>query len=201
MWHGSCSAPDRKALQRVVKAAQRSVRVSLPTTTDIYTSRCRKTCIMKDPTHPAHSLFVPLPSGRRLWSNIYNTSLSQAIVPQCFIATTIVPLPKKKSASSPSDYCHIALTPIIMKCFERLVKDHITSRLPATFDQLQFAYCPNRSTDDAISSALHLSLTHLANKNSYVWMLFNDFSSAFNTVIPQHLVEKLPLGLLGIDTP
>ncbi|KAI4891374.1 hypothetical protein NFI96_006356 [Prochilodus magdalenae] len=70
MWHGSCSAADRKALQRVVKAAQRSVGVSLPTTTDIYTSRCRKraTCIMKDPTHPAHSLFVPLPSGRRLRS-------------------------------------------------------------------------------------------------------------------------------------
>ncbi|KAI4885188.1 hypothetical protein NFI96_009362, partial [Prochilodus magdalenae] len=68
VWHGSCSAADRKALQRVVKAAQRSVGVSLPTTTDIYTSRCRKraTCIMKDPTHPAHSLFVPLPSGRRL---------------------------------------------------------------------------------------------------------------------------------------
>ncbi|KAI4896824.1 hypothetical protein NFI96_029284 [Prochilodus magdalenae] len=53
MWHESCSAADRNALQRVVKAAQRSVRVSLPTTTDIYTSRCRKraTCIMKDPTH------------------------------------------------------------------------------------------------------------------------------------------------------
>ncbi|KAI4877369.1 hypothetical protein NFI96_009196, partial [Prochilodus magdalenae] len=70
VWHGSCSAADRKALQRVVKAAQRSVGVSLPTTTDIYTSRCRKraTCIMKDPTHPVHSLFVPLPSGRRLRS-------------------------------------------------------------------------------------------------------------------------------------
>ncbi|KAI4892922.1 hypothetical protein NFI96_001303 [Prochilodus magdalenae] len=70
VWHGSCSAADSKALQRVVKAAQMSVGVSLPTTTDIYTTRCRKraTCIIKDPTHPAHSLFVPLPSGRRLRS-------------------------------------------------------------------------------------------------------------------------------------
>ncbi|KAI4886874.1 hypothetical protein NFI96_032363, partial [Prochilodus magdalenae] len=75
----------------------------------------------------------------------------------------------------------------MMQCFERLVKDHITSRLPATFDPLQFAYRPNRSTDDAISSALHLSLAHLENKNSYVRMLFIDFSSTFNTVIPQHL--------------
>ncbi|KAI3368906.1 hypothetical protein L3Q82_025426 [Scortum barcoo] len=63
VWHGSCSAAEKKALQRVVKAAQRTVGCSLPTTTDIYTSRCRKraSCIMKDPTHTAHELFVPLP--------------------------------------------------------------------------------------------------------------------------------------------
>ncbi|KAI3352912.1 hypothetical protein L3Q82_019485 [Scortum barcoo] len=70
VWHGSCSAAEKKALQRVVKAAQRTVGRSLPTTMDIYTSRCRKraSCIMKDPTHTAHALFVPLPSGRRLRS-------------------------------------------------------------------------------------------------------------------------------------
>ncbi|KAI3371833.1 hypothetical protein L3Q82_006717 [Scortum barcoo] len=57
VWHGSCSAAEKKALQRVVKAAQRTVGRSLPTTTDIYTSRCRKraSCIMKDPTHTAHA--------------------------------------------------------------------------------------------------------------------------------------------------
>ncbi|KAI3366786.1 hypothetical protein L3Q82_009451 [Scortum barcoo] len=72
VWHGSCSAAEKKALQRVVKAAQRTVGRSLPTTTDIYTSRCRKraSCIMKDPTHTAHELFVPLPSGRRLLRSI-----------------------------------------------------------------------------------------------------------------------------------
>ena len=30
-------------------------------------------------------------------------------------------------------------------------------------------------------------------------MLFLDFSSAFNTIIPQHLVDKL--GSLGFSTP
>ncbi|KAI3374622.1 hypothetical protein L3Q82_021198, partial [Scortum barcoo] len=63
LWHGSCSAAEKKALQRVVKAAQRTVGRSLSTTTDIYTS-----------TPPdagnGHEgpLFVPLPSGRRLRS-------------------------------------------------------------------------------------------------------------------------------------
>ncbi|KAI3365725.1 hypothetical protein L3Q82_000691 [Scortum barcoo] len=35
VWHGSCSAAEKKALQRVVKAAQRTVGRSLPTTTDM----------------------------------------------------------------------------------------------------------------------------------------------------------------------
>ncbi|KAI3374115.1 hypothetical protein L3Q82_005930 [Scortum barcoo] len=54
--------------------------------------------------------------------------------------------------------------------------------------------------EDAICSALHLSLTHLEEKmNMHVMFLFLDFSSAFNTIIPQHLVGKL--GLLAFSTP
>ncbi len=44
---------------------------------------------------------------------------------------------------------------------------------------------------------LHLALTHLENKDSYVRMLFIDFSSAFNTIIPQQLINKL--NLLGLN--
>jgi hypothetical protein len=64
-----------------------------------------------------------------------------------------------------------------MKCFERLVMAHNTI-IPETLDPLQFAYCPNRSTDDAISIALHTALSHLDKGNTYVRMLFIDFSSS-----------------------
>ncbi len=84
-----------------------------------------------------------------------------------------------------------------MKCFERLVMQKIKTSLPNTLDPLQFAYRPNRSTDDAISTTLHLALTHQENKDSYVRMLFIDFSSAFNTIIPQQLINKL--NLLGLN--
>ena len=131
-------------------------------------------------------------------TDIFNISLSQAVIPECFKATTIIPLPKKSPATTLNDYRPIALTPIMMKCFERMVKAHITSSLPATFDPFQFAYRPKRSTDDAIATTLHLSLAHLENKDSCVRMLFIDFSSAFNTVIPQHLMNKLRA--IGINT-
>ena len=58
-----------------------------------------------------------------------------------------------------------------MKCFERLVMAHFN-----TLDQLQFAYRPNRSTDDTISIALHTALSHLDKRNTYVRMLFIDYS-------------------------
>ena len=70
-------------------------------------------------------------------------------------------------------------------------KDH------PTHAPLQFAYRRNRSTDDAVKTAIHTALTHLENKDMYVQMLFIDYSSAFNTVLPTKLAEKLLiLGLM-----
>ncbi|GAA6107798.1 uncharacterized protein LOC121182596, partial [Tachysurus ichikawai] len=116
----------------------------------------------------------------------------------CLKTTTIVPVPKKSTVSCLNDYRPVALTPIVMKCFEKLVMRHIKTQLLPSLDPLQFAYRPNRSTDYAIATALHLALTHLDNKDTYVRMLFIDFSSAFNTIIPQHLIGKL--SLLGLNT-
>ena len=59
---------------------------------------------------------------------------------------------------------------VAMKCFERLVMTHINIILPETLDPLQFAYRRNRSTDDAISIALHTALSHLDKRNMYVRM-------------------------------
>ena len=60
---------------------------------------------------------------------------------------------------------------------------------------MQFVYHPNRSTEDASNTAIHLALTL---KDICVRMLFIDFSSAINTIIPQQLVRKL--GELGLNT-
>ncbi len=78
-------------------------------------------------------------------------------------------------------------------------QEHICSSIPATLDPLQFAYRLNRSTDDAISQVLHSSLTHIDSKNgNYVRLLFIDYSSAFNTIVPTKLADKLTD--LGLNT-
>uniref|UniRef100_A0A6I8PZ49 Reverse transcriptase domain-containing protein n=1 Tax=Xenopus tropicalis TaxID=8364 RepID=A0A6I8PZ49_XENTR len=126
-----------------------------------------------------------------VFTDIFNLSLLQSAVPTCFKRTTIIPVPKKMNVSCLNDYRPVALTSIAMKCFERIVKAHITSLLPASLDSLQFAYRSNRSTDNAIAIALHTALSHLDQRNTYVRMLFIDYSSAFNTIVPSRLVMKL----------
>jgi RNA-binding protein YlmH len=75
---------------------------------------------------------------------------------------------------------------------------HIKTIIPQTLDKLQIAFCPNRSTDETISIALYTALYHLYKRNTYVRMLFIDYSSAFNTIVPSKLITKLRT--LGLNT-
>uniref|UniRef100_A0A8C5N999 Reverse transcriptase domain-containing protein n=1 Tax=Gouania willdenowi TaxID=441366 RepID=A0A8C5N999_GOUWI len=78
-----------------------------------------------------------------------------------------------------------------MKSFERLMLSHIKDITDPHLDPLQFAYRSNRSVDDAVNLALHFILQHLDSPGSYARILFVDFSSAFNTIIPALLQDKL----------
>ncbi len=132
-----------------------------------------------------------------LFTSIFNESLATSVVSTPFKKSVIIPVPKNSKPSCLNDFRPVALTSTVMKVFERLLKKHICSSIPATLVPLQFAYRPNRSTDDAISQVLHSSLTHIDSKNgNYVRLLFIDYSSAFNTIVPTKLAVKLSdLGL------
>ncbi|KAK3553693.1 hypothetical protein QTP70_006893 [Hemibagrus guttatus] len=92
-----------------------------------------------------------------VFTDILNISLSTTIVPTCF-KTTIVPVPKKSMVSCFNDYRPIALTPIVMKFFERLIMRHIKTQLPPSLDLIQFAFRKNPvPKDDAITTTLHLA--------------------------------------------
>ncbi|KAI4905156.1 hypothetical protein NFI96_005845 [Prochilodus magdalenae] len=78
-----------------------------------------------------------------------------------------------------------------MKVFERLILAHLKSITDPLLDPLQFAYRANRSVDDVVNLTLHFILQHLDSHGNYARVLFVDFSSAFNTVVPQLLQAKL----------
>jgi len=126
-----------------------------------------------------------------VFTKIFNISLTQASIPTCLQSATIVPVPKKPIVSNLNDCRPVALTSVVMKCFEKLIAENIKASLPHSFDPHQFAYRANRSTADAINTALYTTLSHLELPGTYVRMLFIDYSSAFNTIIPGTLVDKL----------
>ena len=63
----SCTAAERKALQRVVNSAQGIIGCPLPSLEELYATRClkRATKIFMDPSHPGNEHFVRLRSEKR----------------------------------------------------------------------------------------------------------------------------------------
>ncbi|KAJ8364950.1 hypothetical protein SKAU_G00137810 [Synaphobranchus kaupii] len=126
-----------------------------------------------------------------VFTDIFNTSLRQCTVPQCFKQSIIIPVPKSTKITCLNDYRPVALTSVAMKSFEHLVLDYLTASTSSQLDPYQFAYRTNRSVEDAVSLVLHHTLQHLETPNTYARILFIDFSSAFNTIIPTKLFSKL----------
>jgi len=85
VWYGNSSNQDCKALQRVVRLAERISGSALPSLQDIYLKRCKSRAakIIKDSTHPGNRLFCLLPSGKRFRSMMAKTErLRRSFFPQ-----------------------------------------------------------------------------------------------------------------------
>ena len=126
-----------------------------------------------------------------VFTSIFNWSLEICRVPLNYKLSTIIPVPKKSSPVVLNDFRPVALTSVIMKCFEYIFLKFVNTLLPSDIDIFQFAYTENRSVEDAISINVHEILEHLETNKSYARILFIDYSSAFNTIIPQKLYSKL----------
>ncbi len=85
VWYNNATNQDCKALQRVVRLAERISGSALPSLQDIYIKRCKSRAakILKDSTHPGNHLFCLLPSGRRFRSMMAKTErLRRSFFPQ-----------------------------------------------------------------------------------------------------------------------
>lgn len=78
-----------------------------------------------------------------------------------------------------------------MKSFEKIVLERVLSYVRDKLDPLQFAYRRGRSTEDALLYMLHRLYSHLDQPKRYARVMFINFSSAFNTIRPHILMERL----------
>ena len=100
-------------------------------------------------------------------------------------------MPKKTTAKEYNDYRPIALTSVPFKCLECILLKHLLPEIEEHLDPNQFSYRKNKCTEDATLLYNNLVVEHLENKNAYVRSVFIDFSSAFNTLKPDIVINKL----------
>ncbi|KAI3368241.1 hypothetical protein L3Q82_007961 [Scortum barcoo] len=148
-----------------------------------------------------HPWTLPVHCG--IFGYTFNLSLSLELgrVPQLWKTSCIVPVPKTPHPKELNSYRPVALMSHLMKTLERLVLVHLRPLVSSFMDPLQFAYQPDIGVDDAVIYLLHTSLTHLEKAGSTVRIMFFDFSSAFNTIQPRLLWDKLQLASWGGPSP
>ncbi len=85
VWYSNATNQDCKALQRVVRLAERISGSALPSLQDIYLKHCKSRAvkIIKNSTHPGNHLFCLLPSGKHFRSMMAKTErLRRSFFPQ-----------------------------------------------------------------------------------------------------------------------
>ena len=122
---------------------------------------------------------------------MFSLSLQKCEIPSAWKKSCIIPVPKKVQINCLNDLRPVALTSHIMKVFERLFLRKFRPLVSDFQDPLQFAYRARVGVDDALLYMLHSVSSHLEKTASYVRIMFFDFSSAFNTIQPHILAQKL----------
>ena len=118
-------------------------------------------------------------------------SLDQCKVPKLWKESIVVPVAKTRTPRELNDFRPVALTSLVMKSFERLVKKELLQRVGEALDPMQFAYRSRMGVEDAQITLLNLLYKHLEGPGTHARLLFMDFSSAFNSIQPHVLARKL----------
>ena len=125
------------------------------------------------------------------FTRIFNLSLETHQLPLIWRTSEIVPVPKKNKVTTLNDLRPVALTSVLVKSIEKLILRFLLPAVAPFQDPYQFAYKQKRSVDDAVSIYINHVYSHVDVPRHYCRTLFVDFSSAFNTLQPCILVDKL----------
>ena len=99
----------------------------------------------------AHSLGEPV-------CDLFNNCIEHEQFSSSWKRSSIKPIPKSPGASAPKDFRPVALTAVMAKVFERLLLRFIT---PYLTDRQQYAYQPNKSTENGLAYLLDTVTSHL----------------------------------------
>ena len=133
--------------------------------------------------HCALGLAYPL-------SKLFQVSYNTGIIPQEWKDANVVPVHKKGTKIDVENYRPISLTCLIMKIFERVVRDHIMEKCQRQLFPNQHGFLPGKSCTTQMID-FNENLTFSINNKLQTDVIYFDFAKAFDSVHHDTLLDKL----------
>ena len=133
--------------------------------------------------HCSDSLYFPL-------SILFNKSYRSSCIPDDWKTANVVPIHKKEAKDDVKNYRPVSLTSLVMKIFEKCIRNEIFSLCKDKITSNQHGFLPNRScTTQMVPFVNSLSLT--LNSKGQSDVIYFDFAKAFDSVNHDIILEKL----------
>ena len=129
---------------------------------------------------------------------IYDKSLKDGILPDCWKNATVVAIQKKGSKRDVRNYRPVSLTSVICKMLEAIIKNHMLHHLESNslLSDHQYGFRPGRSCELQLLRIVN-EWTLCLDERKPIDILYLDFQKAFDKVPHKRLISKLQA--YGID--
>ena len=125
---------------------------------------------------------LKIPGISNLLLDIFNDAFIKGKVPDMWLVSLLVPVPKKGDLSKCGNYRGIALMSCVAKLYNKILLKRLQQALNSKLRQNQNGFRPGRSTNQHILALRRLIEECSIHQNSPLIAIFIDFKKAFDSV-------------------
>lgn len=139
---------------------------------------------------PAEVIKILLENGVTALTDLFNAVYNGGIIPDDWLESAFVPIPKKVNARECKDHRTISLMSHVLKIFLRIIHGRIHRKLEQEISSSQFGFRNGLGTREALFS-LQVLVQRCRDVNADIFLCFLDFEKAFDRVRHVKMMELL----------